>query len=52
MGIIVGFSLRKWKAEALLYMGLVTDTNVNNHENIHGFKKGNEMQMALYAANK
>ena len=41
MGLIAGFSSRKMKAEAPLYIGPVTAVNENNHENVHmGSKKG------------
>ena len=41
MGLIAGFSSRKRKAEAPLYIGPVTAANENNHENVHmGSMKG------------
>ena len=41
MGLIAGFSSSIRKAEAPLYIGPVTATNENNHENICiGSKKG------------
>ena len=53
MGLIAGFSSRKRKAEAPLYMGLVTAANKNNHENVHtGLMKGTKCKWALYAANE
>ena len=40
MELIAGFSSRKRKAEASLYIGSVTDENENNCENVHmGSKK-------------
>ena len=41
MGLIAGFSCRKRKAEATLFIGPVTVANENSHENVHmGSKKG------------
>ena len=41
MGLTVGFSSRKRKAEAPLYIGPVKAANENNHENVHmGSKEG------------
>ena len=40
MGLIAGFSSRKRKTKAPLYIGPVTAANKNNHENVHmGSKK-------------
>ena len=41
MGLIAGFSSRKRRAGAPLYIGPVTAANENNNENFHmGSKKG------------
>ena len=44
MGLIAGFSSRKKKAEAPLYIGPVTAANKNKHEDVHmGLKEGQDM---------
>ena len=48
MGLIVGFSSRKRKAEAPLYIRPVTAANKNNYENVHmGWKKGKRCKQQM-----
>ena len=53
MKLIAGFSSRKRKVEASLYIGPVPAANENNHENVHmGSRKEKDLKMALYAVGK